>query len=118
MEQTITRTGLAGPHRLSFDSIDAAIQRKSPGVFALGYADAEGRFCINHIGRADADLRARLLEKIGSDILFKYGYFASARAAFEKECELFHAIRPPGNRVHPDRARGTTWDCPRCRIFR
>jgi hypothetical protein len=115
---TMTRTGLAGPYRLSFDEIDAAVTRQSAGVYALGYSDPEGRFCINHIGRADADLRGRLLDKIGSDVLFKYGYFSSAKAAFEKECELFHDINPPGNRVHPDRPRGTGWECPRCRIFR
>jgi hypothetical protein len=114
----MTRTGLAGPYRLSFDEIDAALTRTSAGVYALGYPDTEGRFCINHIGRADKDLRARLMETIGSDVLFKYGYFSSAKTAFEKECELFHDIRPPGNRIHPDRPRGTQLECPRCRIFR
>jgi hypothetical protein len=113
----MTRTGLSGPHRLSFDAIDAAVTRTSAGVFALGHADAQGRFCVNHVGRSDLDVRTRLLDCIGSEALFKYGYFASSQAAFEKECELFHDIKPPGNRVHPDRPRGTTWRCPRCRIF-
>ncbi|HJZ43666.1 MAG TPA: hypothetical protein VJ233_08080 [Hyphomicrobiaceae bacterium] len=113
----MTRTGLSGPHRLSFDAIDAAVTRTSAGVFALGHADAQGRFCVNHVGRSDLDVRTRLLDCIGSEALFKYGYFASAQAAFEKECELFHDIKPPGNRVHPDRPRGTTWRCPRCRIY-
>lgn len=113
----MTRTGLSGPHRLSFDAIDAAVTRTSAGVFALGHADAQGRFCVNHVGRSDLDVRTRLLDCIGSEALFKYGYFASSQAAFEKECELFHDIQPPGNRVHPDRPRGTTWRCPRCRIF-
>jgi hypothetical protein len=113
----MTRTGLSGPHRLSFDAIDAAVTRTSAGVFALGHADAQGRFCVNHVGRSDLDVRTRLLDCIGSEALFKYGYFASSQAAFEKECELFHDIKPPGNRVHPDRPRGTTWRCPRCRIY-
>ncbi len=113
----MTRTGLSGPHRLSFDAIDAAVTRTSAGVFALGHADAQGRFCVNHVGRSDLDVRTRLLDCIGSEALFKYGYFASSQAAFEKECELFHDIKPPGNRVHPDRPRGTTWRCPRCRFF-
>lgn len=113
----MTRTGLSGPHRLSFDAIDAAVTRTSAGVFALGHADAQGRFCVNHVGRSDLDVRTRLLDCIGSEALFKYGYFASSQAAFEKECELFHDIKPPGNRVHPGRPRGTTWRCPRCRIY-
>ena len=114
---TMTKTGLSGPHRLTFDAIAAAVTRRSAGVFALGHADAQGRFCINHIGRSDLDLRNRLFDCIGSEALFKYGYFESSQAAFEKECELFHDIRPPGNRVHPDRPKGTTWRCPRCQIY-
>jgi hypothetical protein len=111
------KTGLSGPYRLCFDDIDALVTRKSAGVYALGHADGDGRFCINHIGRSDIDLKARLLETIGSNTLFKYGYYSSPRTAFEKECELFHDIRPPGNRIHPDRPKGTRWECPRCRMF-
>jgi len=112
------KTGLAGPYRLTFDAIDSAVARKSPGVFALGHTDTAGRFCVNHVGRSDTDVKGRLRDYIGSASLFKYSYFPSSRAAFEKECELFHDLNPPGNRVHPDRPRGTTWACPRCRIFR
>ena len=111
------RTGLSGPHRLTFDAIAAAVTRRSAGVFALGHADMQGRFCINHIGRADLDVRRKLFDCIGSEMLFKYSYFASSQAAFEKECQLFHDIRPPGNRLHPVRAAGTTWRCPSCSIF-
>jgi hypothetical protein len=113
----MTRTGLAGPFRLSFDEIDALVTRTSAGVYALGHADADGRFRVNHVGRSDSNLKQQLLETIGSANLFKYAYFSSARTAFEKECELFHDIGPPGNRVHPGRPRGTGWECPRCRIF-
>jgi len=113
----MTHTGLSGPYRLNFDAIDTVVRKRSPGVYALGHADPAGRFCVNHVGRADDDLRGRLLDTIGSDLLFKYGYFDSDRAAFERECELFHDISPPRNRVHPDRRKGTTWECPRCRLF-
>jgi hypothetical protein len=113
----MVNTGLAGPYRLTFDAIDAAVTERSAGVFALGRADAEGRFCVNHIGRSDADLKARLRDLIGSDSLFKYGYLPSSEAAFQKECELFHDVRPPRTLVHPGRPRGTSWECPRCRIF-
>jgi hypothetical protein len=110
-------TGLAGPYRLTFDAIDAAVTETSAGVFALGRADAQGRFCVNHIGRSDGDLKAKLRDLIGSDCLFKYGYLPSSEAAFLKECELFHDVSPPRTLVHPGRPKGTSRECPRCRIF-
>jgi hypothetical protein len=114
---TTINTGLSGPYRLTFDAIDAAITQSSPGVFALGHSDAGGRFCVNHVGRSDADLKVRLRDFIGSDSLFKYGYSPSSEAAFQKECEIFHDVRPPRTLVHPGRPKGTSWECPRCRIF-
>lgn len=111
------KTGLLGPYRLTFDGISNAIARRSAGVFALGSMDPDGNFRVKHVGRSDADIRSRLCECIGSDILFKVGFFGSAQAAFEKECELFHDFSPPGNRIHPGRSSGTKWECPRCRIF-
>jgi hypothetical protein len=118
MEQNMaTNTGLSGPYRLTFDAIDAAITQRAPGVFALGRADSSGRFCVNYVGRADGDIRVRLRDFIGSDTLFKYGYTPTLQAAFERECELFHDVRPPRSLVHPGRPKGTNWECPRCRIF-
>jgi hypothetical protein len=113
----MSKTGLAGPYRLTFEGIDSAIARKSAGVFALGRIDPEGKFCVNHVGRCDSDVKSKLREYIGSDHLFKYGYFSSTHAAFNKECEIYHDFGPPATRVHPGRAPGTTWECPRCRIF-
>jgi hypothetical protein len=109
----MAKSGLLGPYRLNFDTIDAAITRSSAGVYALGYTSPEGRFCINHIGRADSDVKSKLRNCIGSATLFKFGYLPNSKA----ECELFHELSPPGNRVHPGRAQGTSWECPRCRIF-
>jgi hypothetical protein len=113
----MTNTGLAGPYRLTFDAIEAAVRKTGPGVFALGFADAEGRFCVNYVGRSDHDVRASLRNFIGSDSLFKYGHLPTSEAAFLRECELFHDIEPPRTLVHPGRPRGTSWECPRCRIF-
>lgn len=113
----MTNSGLSGPYRLNFDAIAAVVTRTAAGVYALGHAGPNGKFCVNRIGRCDCDVRSRLLGFIGSDALFKYDYFPSSRAAFERECELFHDIAPPRNLVHPDRPKGTTWECPRCRIF-
>jgi hypothetical protein len=113
----MAKSRLHGPFKLNFDAINAAIIRHSAGVYALGYTNPEGKFCINHIGRADTDVKSKLRECIGSATLFKFGYLPSSKAAFERECELFHDLSPPGNRVHPGRPRGTSWVCPRCRIF-
>ena len=114
---TKTRTGLLGPYRLTVDAIDSAIVRISPGVYAIGHADAMGRFCISYVGRSDDDVGAKLRSYVGSDMLFKFGYYRSAQAAFEKECQLFHEIGPPRNHVHPARPGGTTLECPFCRIY-
>ena len=113
----MTNTGLSGPFRLTVAAIDTAVERTSAGVYAIGHADGLGRFCVSHVGRCDDDVRAKLRSYVGSDMLFKFGYYRSAQAAFEKECQLFHAISPPCNRVHPDRPRGTRLECPGCRIY-
>lgn len=118
MTTMIGKTGLLGPYRLTFEGINDAIRRQSAGVYALGSNDRSGNFQVKHVGRSDADVRAKLRDCIGSDNMFKFRFFGSARAAFEKECELFHDFSPPGNRIHPGRPRGTNWECPRCRIFR
>ena len=72
----------------------------------------------DYVGRADHDVKDKLLQLIGSGNLFKYRCSTSSEAAFHAECELFHDFQPPGNRMHPDRAAGTNWECPRCRFFR
>lgn len=114
----MSNTSLMGPYRLTVDGIDGAIVRKSPGTFALGYTDHDGKFWINHVGRSDEDLARQLRNYIGSELMFKYSYHPSSRVAFEKECQLFHTLRPPGNFTHPDRPKGTSWECPYCRGHR
>ena len=116
-QPTMTKTGLSGPYRLSFDEVDGIVTRKSAGVYALGHTDAQGRFCINAVARSDSDIRAQLLDHIGAEMQFKFGYSRSSQIAFERECALFHDISPPGNRLHPGRPKGTKWTCPRCQIF-
>lgn len=110
-------SGLHGPFQLNFDDIETAVAERKPGVYALGTRDLQGRFAIMSIGRSDTDIKARLRECIGAGTHFKFDVFASEREAFEKECELFHEIRPPGNFIHPARPAGTTLRCPYCRIF-
>lgn len=111
------KTGLMGPYQLTFDGISSAVTRRSAGVYALGHTGADGRFHVQHIGRSDTDVREKLRSCIGSNTTFKYGYFATSRGAFEKECDLYHDFSPPGNRIHPDRPKGSSLECPRCRFF-
>jgi hypothetical protein len=116
--KTMASTGLLGPYRLNFEGINDAIPRVAPGAFVLGHKDASGRFYVQYAGRAERDVRGQLQNLIGAGMLFKYACTPTAEAAFLKECELFHDFSPPGNRMHPDRATGTNWECPRCRFFR
>lgn len=115
--QTMKHSGLTGPFPLTFEGIEDAVRGGSPGVYALGSRDLQGRFAIMSIGRSDTDVKERLRACIGAGTFFKFDYFQSEREAFERECELFHDIKPPGNFVHPGRPKDTTLRCPRCRIF-
>ena len=84
--------------------------------FALGRSE-NGTFYIRYVGRSGDDVATTLGEHVGDYQHFKFAYFSSPSTAFEKECQLFHDFSPPGNRLHPDRPKGTTWSCPRCRMF-
>jgi len=118
VSKQMASAGLMGPFRLNYDDVTNCIPRVAPGAFVLGHKGPDGRFYVDYVGRADQDVRGKLLELIGSGNLFKYRCTSSAEAAFQAECELFHDFQPPGNRMHPDRAAGTNWECPRCRFFR
>lgn len=111
------RSGLQGPYELTFDGIAVALPVALGGVFALGHVDAAGTFRVERVGRDDRDLRGCLQGLIGSSNRFKYAPAASAREAFEQECELFHRLRPPGNIIHPDRPKGSDWRCQVCFQF-
>ena len=110
-------TGLIGPLPLRYENVRDAIARVAAGAYALGYAAADGGFCVLQIGRSDTDVRSKLIAQIGTQNLFKYILSTSSMLAFEKECELFHNFSPPNNRRHPERTEGTKWTCPRCRQF-
>ena len=106
-----------GPYDLSFDTLERVLSKGRRGVFSVGYVDREDRFRVQSVGRDDYDLRARLCELIGSSAMFKFALINDSRAAFERECELFHDLRPPSNFIHPSRPSGTDWKCPRCVQF-
>jgi hypothetical protein len=113
----MAKTGLRGPYQLTFDGIASAVTRQSAGVYVLGHTTDEGKFRIQYIGRSDSDVRDTLRGYIGSNTSFKYGYYPSSKDAFLKECDLYHDFSPPGNKIHPDRPKGSSLECPRCRFF-
>jgi hypothetical protein len=111
--------GMNGPFKLDKETIEREITRTSPGNYALGHENEKGTFLVNYVGRADSDVKVRLKSWVSktSQPLFKFIYAASAKAAFEKECENYHDFDPPANDTHPDRPDGTNWKCPRCGVF-
>ena len=114
-------SGLHGSFPLKDDIINEKVGHGSPGVYALGYRRGE-TFIIQHVGRSDTDVHARLKEYIGKYDRFKFDTLESPTAAFAKECELYHDFDGPSgkiahNKTHPERSEGATWNCPRCAIF-
>ncbi len=111
-------TGLSGPFKLSTKEIEAAVKSKSPGTYALGYTK-DGTFYVDYVGRADVDVKVRLMDHAteAKSTEFKYGYNSTAEAAFAKECQLFHDFPNTRNKVHPARPTGSKAKCPVCSIF-
>lgn len=107
---------LSKPIRLTEAEIDAAVTHISPGVYVLDETTS-GPWRNDYAGRSDHDLNARLKSWVGSYGFFKAAYLSSAKQAFEAECELFHALAPSDNKVHPARPANSNWACPRCYIF-
>jgi len=109
---------LSGPHPLDPETIATVVSRKAAGAFALGRSEGQ-TFYIRFVGRSDEDLAAALSEHVGDYPRFKFAYFGSSRAAFEKECHLYHDFGETklDNRFHPLRPSSGSRHCPRCRIF-
>jgi hypothetical protein len=114
----MARSGLRGPFSLTTFGIDNAVTVTSPGAYALGYTGTDGRFYIQYVGRSDDDIGKRLKDWAPTNYAqFKFEYYSSPEAAFEKECELYHDFDPADNTVHPARPKGSNWECPRCSVF-
>jgi hypothetical protein len=110
-------TGLRGPFSLTTEKIDKEVTQKSPGAYALD-ATTSGAFQVNYAGRSDTDVKDRLAKHVGGKYkFFEFEYYSSAKAAFEKECNLYHDFSPSDNTIHPDRPSGSGWKCPRCKKF-
>lgn len=112
------RSELRGPFSLTNKGVDDEVISTSPGAYALGKTDDGGIFHIHYVGRSDDDVHGRLKDHVTQWYpQFKYEYYSSPKAAFEKECDLYHDFKPPDNVNHPARPTGSGWKCPRCTIF-
>ena len=110
-------SGLTGPYPLDAATVDRIVTKTSPGAYALGRTDST-TYYISYVGRSDVDVNARLKQHAGKYAQFTFGYYATALAAFEKECHLFHDFSPGlDNDAHPARPQGSNARCPRCAIF-
>ncbi len=109
-------SGLDGEYPLTESGIDTNVSRTSAGAYALGRTKDE-KYLISYVGRSDDDVNARLKQHVNDYDRFKYGYFSSAKAAFEKECNLYHDFTPFDNKIHPARPNNSNWSCPRCSKF-
>jgi hypothetical protein len=111
-------SGMHGPYRLDPDTIDVMITRASPGTFALG-TERGATFYVACVGRSDSDVATALKARVGSYVHFKFVYAESARAAFDKECELYHefGLHAGHHGAHPARPQGSGWTCPGCEVF-
>ncbi|GEO27507.1 hypothetical protein AAC03nite_32920 [Alicyclobacillus acidoterrestris] len=105
-------------YSLTTTNIDKYVTRTSAGNYALGYAEDDGGFIVEYVGRADSDVNSRLKDHVGEGFKqFKFSYASSPKAAFEKECKNYHDFggsEKLKNKYHPDKPDGSTWKCPVC----
>ena len=111
-------TGLGTSYPLTADEVSSRVSRTSAGAYALGHLDNEETFIVKYVGRSDSDVAGRLKKHVGEYRRFKFTYFDSARAAFEKECRMWHDFGGPdgglANTIHPDAPNGSNATCPIC----
>lgn len=109
---------LSGPFAFNPSTVDAVVNKTSPGVYLLGYTSGS-TFWVERVGRSDSDLNARLksAEYAGKYIQFKALYYPTADAAYHAECELWHLYGRNNNPNHPARPTGKNHKCNHCNIF-
>ena len=119
-------TGLGNYYPLNNEKIDAVVKKKSAGAYVLGHLRKEKKneeevkvFIPDYVGRSDDDINGRLKKWVGGKYsTFKFGYYDSPKAAFVKECDLYHDWKKQlDNKQHPDRPKNANWKCPRCKVF-
>ena len=112
-------TGLEGPYALSVAAIDRVVTETKPGVYVLERSTSPESFIVNYVGRSDSDVHERLKDWVGKNRYkrFKFSYMSSPKAAFEKECTIYHDFEHLDNEIHPQRPAESDWKCPRCYLF-
>ena len=108
----MTNSGLSGPWPLTTDKIDEIVREIRSGNYLLGRQG--DKFYYRYTGRADVSLNLRLKQWVGKYPDFKADYASSPKAAYEKECWIYHNLEPADNKVHPDKGDNTDWKCPIC----
>jgi len=113
-------TGLNGLYKLDKDTIDKVVTKKSAGAYVLGSLGKNKRLVPEYVGRDDKDINDRLNSWVGKGYShFKFKYYDSPKAAFEKECNLYHDWKSQlDNKIHPARPDGASWQCPQCNTFK
>jgi hypothetical protein len=78
---TLGSLGMSGSYPLNDEAIDAALNQKSPGNYALGYLDDDA-FVVFYVGRSASDVRRRLHEWVGMPSRFER-YAPQAKASWD-----------------------------------
>jgi hypothetical protein len=105
-------TGLKGPFLLTAKRVNVAITAALPGADALGRPDDEGTFIVERVGRSDENMKERLQDHPSLQTIRK-----RTKAAFEKECDLYHNFMVEMDYIHPARLDGSYWKCSHCSVF-
>lgn len=83
-------------------------------MYAVGFTGKDGVFYIDRVGRSEKTLAETLKKFEGIYKEFKFMFYATEKASFEKECDLFHLFKPRDNIAHPKGPKGTRLKCPTC----
>lgn len=107
--------GMSGPYPLDKATVDRTVAQ-AKGVYALGKNVSQVSMTANYVGRSDVDLNERLKQWVDtrkySSFMFKT--VLTVKEAYERECELYHALSDLDNEVHPAQPAGTNYTCPVC----
>jgi len=105
---------LIGPKDLSRDVIDEEFRRKTAGAYVIGTRDPDQVMRVPYTGRSDDDIASRLKVHIGNYDAFSYVLAASPLQAYERHCEIYHALKPSKNTRHPYKPKDVDCVCPVC----
>ncbi|MEM7653596.1 MAG: hypothetical protein AAF220_10495 [Pseudomonadota bacterium] len=111
---------LDGPWQLTEKNIEKVAKLAAPGAFVLGVVKG-GQFLVSYVGRDDEDVQAAIFDaydRHGRATHFKMSYLATAHAAWQKHCHLWHGYGGAEgklyNRDHPEPPAGSRIECPVC----